>query len=345
MHMAQTSRTAYTGPSVMSNDAVEVPSEALPRPSSSWLSRLLPWVISATVVAWLLWPYREPDGRAALLNAFAGASRWTIVVSLSGTILIWLTDAWATARTLERWGTQLRVGEACLIRGASALYDAINPALGQAVLTMVIHRRGMPLANALVVVLLMNVVFVVEIALVSGLGLLAGAAPDSSIMPTLVVISLGLTAVYALIVAIRPAFLSRNETLRWLMDAGLSGHAWAMLYRAPNIVAMIGTQVLFMRCFGIELPLDVSLFYLPAVMFIVGLPVSVQGLGPSQVASVKFFSAYAAVGIANAEASVLACGFANAALMTVAATAIGLCCLTTDTGRESIAAVRSPRPA
>lgn len=322
---------------VMPKDVVEVPSEALPQTRRSWLSRLLPWVISASVVAWLLWPYRAPEGRALLLDAFAGASRWTVVVSLLGTVAIWLTDAWATARTLQRWGTRLGVGEACLIRGASALYDAINPALGQAVLTLVIYRRGLPISRALLIVLLMNVVFVVQIALISGLGLLAGAAPDSSIMPALVVSSLALTAIYAVLLAVRPPFLARNDTLRWLMDAGSSGHGWALLYRAPNIVVMIGAQVVFMRCFGIDLPLGVSLFYLPAVIFIVGLPVSVQGLGPSQIASVKFFSAYAAGG----EAPVLAYGFANAALMTVAATVVGLCCLTTKAGRESVAAVRN----
>jgi hypothetical protein len=129
------------------------------------------------------------------------------------------------------------------------------------------------------------------------------------------------------------------------MDAGISGHAWAFLYRVPNMVALIGAQVLFMRCFGIDLPLDVSLFYLPALMFIVGMPLSVQGLGPGQIASVNFFSNYVSGNPANAEATILACGFAGAALTTIGAILIGLCCLTTATGRNSVAAVRSVKRA
>lgn len=321
----------------------EVPGEVLASQGGGWLRRLLPWVVSASVVAWLLWPYRGAAERAVLLDAFAKASGWAFVVALVGAVLIWLTDSYATARTLQHWGTRISLRDTCLIRGATALFDAINPALGQAVLTLVVYRRGTPLSQSLLLVLLMNVVFIVHIALISGLGLLAGAAPESSLMPALVVTSVALTAFYLAVVAIRPRALARNATLRWLMDAGLSGHAWAFLYRVPNLVVLISAQVLFMRCFGIDLPLAVSLFYLPALMFIVGMPISVQGLGPGQVAAVKFFSAYAHGSPVSAEAAVLACGFANIALTTLAAISIGLCCMATTTGRQSIAAVRGAR--
>lgn len=321
----------------------EVPSEVFASQDSNWFKRLLPWLVSLSLVGWLLWPYRIAERRAVLTDAFAQASRWAIVVSLCGSIVIWLLDAYATARTLQRWKTPITLREMCLIRGATALFDAINPALGQAVLTLVVYRRGTPLGHAVLLVLLMNLVFIVHIAVVSGIGLLAGAAPDAALMSLLVQLALGSTIMYLAVIALRPAALARNATMRWLMDAGLSGHGWAFLYRIPNMVALIGAQVLFMRCFGINLPLDVSLFYLPALMFIVGMPLSVQGLGPGQIASVNFFSAYVSGDPANAEATILACGFAGAALTTLGAICIGLCCLTTTTGRESVAAVRSAR--
>jgi hypothetical protein len=325
--------------------STEIPSEVLASQDTNWVKRLLPWLVSLSLVAWLLWPYRVAEQRAVLADAFSRASSWAIVVSLCGSLMIWLTDSYATARTLQRWGTPITLRETCLIRGATLLFDAINPALGQAVLTLVIYRRGTPLSHAFLVVMLMNVVFIVHIAVISGLGLLSGAAPDSALMSSVVQLALGGTAVYLAVIALRPAFLARNATMRWLMDAGISGHAWAFLYRVPNMIVLIGAQVLFMRCFGIDLPLDVSLFYLPALMFIVGMPLSVQGLGPGQIASVSFFSTYVAGNPANAEATILASGFAAAALTTLGAVLIGLCCLTTATGRNSVAAVRSARRA
>jgi hypothetical protein len=260
-----------------------------------------------------------------------------------GYLIIWLTDSFATARTLQRWGTPIGFRETSLIRGSTMLFDAINPALGQAVLTLVVYRRGTPLAHAILVVLMMNVAFIVHIALISGVGLLAGGAPETAIMSWLVGLSLGWTAIYLTLIALRPAFLAKNATFRWLMDAGLSGHAWAFLYRLPNMAALIIAQVAFLSCFGIELPLHVSLFYLPALLFIVGMPISVQGLGPGQIAAVSFFSAYVAGDPANAEAAILASGFAGSVLATAVSIVIGLCCLSTETGRNSVAAVRTAR--
>lgn len=319
----------------------EIPSEVIASQNASWMQRILPWLVSLSVVLWLLWPYRAPEQRAVLMNAFSQASHWTVPVSAIGFLIIWLTDSFATARTLQRWGTPIGFRETSLIRGSTMLFDAINPALGQAVLTLVVYRRGTPLAHAILVVLMMNVAFIVHIALISGVGLLAGGAPETAIMSWLVGLSLGWTTIYLTLIALRPAFLAKNETFRWLMDAGLSGHAWAFLYRLPNMAALIIAQVVFLSCFGIELPLYVSLFYLPALLFIVGMPISVQGLGPGQVAAVSFFSAYVAGDPASAEATILASGFASAALGTAVSIVIGLCCLSTETGRNSVAAVRT----
>jgi hypothetical protein len=329
-----------------SSDALnvnEVPSEVLATQNTSLAQRLLPWVVSISIVGWLLWPYRVPEQRALLANAFSQADRSVIVISFAWAVVIWLTDAYATARTLQRWGTAISLGETCLIRGATLLFDAINPTLGQAVLTLVVYRRGSSLGQALLLVMLMNVIFIVHIAVISGAGLLTGSAPAAGLTTWLVGIALGSTALYLVIVAMRPAALATNPTLRWLMDAGLSGHAWAFLYRLPNMVALIVAQVFVMRCFNIDVPWGVSLLYLPALFFIVGMPLSVQGLGPGQVASVSFFSAYTPGDAATAEATILACGFAGAALTTLNAIIIGLCCLTTRTGRDSVAAVRSAR--
>jgi hypothetical protein len=327
--MTETSQSASVAPAVQ---------------SAGWMRRLLPWVVSLAVVGWLLWPYRTAHGRALLIDAFARASGWTLALAIVAPLCLWLTDCYATARTFQRWGTAITLRETCLIRGATALFDAINPALGQAVLTLVVHRRGTPWRQTVVVVLLMNVIFLVQIALVSGLGLAAGAAPDGGIVTLLVIGALALTAVYLGVIALRPAVFARNRTLAWLTDMGLRGHAWAFLYRLPNAVVLIVWQVLLMRCFGIELPLTVALFYLPPMMFIVGMPISVQGLGPGQLAAVAFFAGYVGGDPAAAEATVLACGFAGTAITTLGAIVIGLSCMTTDTGRRSLAALRDATP-
>lgn len=312
--------------------------------NAGWMRRVLPWVVSLVVAGWLLWPYRTAEGRALVIGAFAHASSWTFALAIVAPLCHWLTDCYATARTFQRWGTAVSLKEMCLIRGATALFDTINPALGQAVLTVVVHRRGTPWRQALTMVLLMNVIFLVQIALAAGLGLVAGAAPEGGVMMLLVVGALALAVVYVGVIAFRPAAFVHNRTMAWLADLGLRRHAWAFLYRLPNTAALMAWQVLLMRCFGIELPLTVALFYLPPVMFIMGMPISVQGIGPGQLAAVAFFASYVGGDPAAAEATVLACGFAGTAVTTLGAMVIGLGCLTTETGRRSLAALRDAAP-
>jgi hypothetical protein len=324
------------------SEVVSLPSPA-PAPRGDWVRRLLPWIVTLAVVGWLLWPYRSAEGRALLMQAFARASGWTFPVAALGTLAMWITDAYATARTFQRWRIALDLPASLAIRGTGMMFDAINPTLGQAVLTLVVHRRGTPLSHAVIVVLLMSVVFLQHIALFSGFGLLGGAAADGGMVP-LVLSSLGMTAIYLIVIALRPAALAKYPICAWLMSAGLSGHAWAFLYRLPNMIAIIAAQAVFLRCFDIDLPLNVALFYLPAVIFIVGIPISVQGLGPGQVASVAFFAAYAQGDPATAEATVMAASFAFTVLTTLFAAVIGVGCLATETGRQSITLLRAPGP-
>jgi hypothetical protein len=148
-------------------------------------------------------------------------------------------------------------------------------------------------------------------------------------------------AAYLVIIATKPRGLLAHASLRGLVDAGVAGHAWAFLYRLPNMAVLIGCQVLFIHCFGIDLPLGAALLYLPAVMFVMGMPISIQGLGPTQLAQVALFARFVHGSRASAEAAVLAWGLGSMLLMTTGAFRVGLACLTTETGRSGLRAARS----
>jgi hypothetical protein len=274
------------------------------------------------------------------MGALGRASVWSFAVAVVLAVGGWLTDAYATARTFQRFGSTVTLRETCLLRGATLVFQAINPALGQAALMVVMHRRGTPISKTLVVVALLNAVFVVQITLISGSGLVAGAAPPGGMSGPAVGVALGLVALYLMVIGLRPAALARRTTFRGLLDVGLAGHGWAFLYRIPNMVIMIGCQVLFIRCFGIELPLMVALLYLPAVMLVTGIPISVQGLGPAQVAQVAFFASYVPGERGAAEAAVLAWGLGSTVLTSLGSLLVGVACLATPTGRRSLRMAR-----
>jgi hypothetical protein len=314
-------------------------SDPSPRLLAALAARVVPLLVSLAVLGWLLWPYRAAAGRAMLAAAIERASGWTLAVAVLMAVGSWLTDAYAVAGTFRRLGCAVTFRELLLVRGATLVFDAVNPSLGQAALVLVMHRRGVPLGLTLAAGALLNLVFLVQITLIAAAGLLVGA-PAGGMTGTTVALALGLVAVYLIVLAWRPRRLARLPMLRSLFAAGLGGHALAFLYRLPNMAVLIGCQLLFIRCFGIAIPVGVALVYLPAVMFIMGIPISVQGLGPTQLAQVAFFTRYAAGDPATAVAAVLAWGIGSLALTNLGSLLVGLGCLATSTGRQGLRAAR-----
>jgi hypothetical protein len=304
---------------------------------------LLPVLVSLGVCAILLWPFRTAEGRAELTAAVLRASPWTIPSLVLYGIANWVADAWATGMTFRRFGTSLSVKDACLIRGVTLLFDAVNPSLGQLAIGLVLYRRGSPLARTVQVMLLINVIFVFQLIAAASAGLLLGHDQVSAISTRLTVISLCIAGAYVTVIAIKPRRLARMRSLAQLFEVGVSGHAYAFAVRVPSMVALFGGMILTMRCFGMAVPLSAALVYIPAVILLVGLPISVQGIGPAQVAQIALFARYIPGDPKSAEALVLAWGLTLSVGTAMMFFLIGVGCLLSPTGRETLTAGRAAR--
>jgi hypothetical protein len=83
------------------------------------------------------------------------------------------------------------------------------------------------------------------------------------------------------------------------------------------------------------------LVYVPAIVFITGLPMTVQGIGPAQIAQVAFFASYVNAEPRVAGATVLAWGLTHSIGMAMGSFLVGVGCLFTEAGRAAFAAGRS----
>jgi hypothetical protein len=91
----------------------------------------------------------------------------------------------------------------------------------------------------------------------------------------------------------RPAALTSRTVLGPLFELGLGGHLGAALIRLPHVfVQFIGAWVPFFF-FGVDIPLSDALALMPALMFVVTLPVSPQGLGTRDALALALLSGYA----------------------------------------------------
>jgi uncharacterized membrane protein YbhN (UPF0104 family) len=79
-----------------------------------------------------------------------------------------------------------------------------------------------------------------------------------------------------------------------LFDAGLGGHALAMVGRIPHVAVLVLGHWVALRAWGIAVPFTSALTIMPAVVIASVLPISPAGLGTTQAAFVYFFGSYAA---------------------------------------------------
>ena len=294
----------------------------------------------------LLWPFRDPAGRAALADAARHASGWTIPVIVFFAIANWLADAWATGMTFRHFGTDISIRDAVFVRGATLVFDAVNASIGQLAIGVVMVRRGTPLGRTLLTLALLNIVFVLQLVVAAGFGLLIGHSSTSGISSGAVLASIAIAAVYIFVLAAKPAFLARRKSFGQLFDAGLRGHGIAFAVRVPSMAFLFLANYATLRRFGIAIPASALLVFVPAILLIVGAPVSVQGIGPAQIAQVAFFASYVhAPDARSAEAIVVAWGLSSSIGAAIGSFLIGVGCMFTTVGRAAFVAGKAGQTA
>jgi uncharacterized membrane protein YbhN (UPF0104 family) len=257
--------------------------------------RILPWIFAAVTLGWLVtWiPAHALDDalRRVDLKVFV----FTIVVY---TVLNWFGDSlasWATFAT-SLPDLEIKFGEVLELRAASYLLGVLHYTVGQGGVAFFLYeRRGgdaRMLARAAGAVLLTLATNSLMTALCAFAGVLVGGAPELPIVRWLIIlIACALPAYVALILA-RPGFLVRRAFLRPLFDAGLRGHAVALIARVPHISFIIVGNWILMRQFGVHPSLGQALALLPIVFVVSIIPVTPSGLGTSQGVTVFLFEQF-----------------------------------------------------
>ena len=105
-----------------------------------------------------------------------------------------------------------------------------------------------------------------------------------------------------------------------IAQMGIVGHVKATLVRLPHVLLLVTWHYAMMNAFGVAVPPLVALALLPAMFFATALPISVQGVGPTQYVAVLFFSRYSPQG----SAGVLAYSLGTMSISVLLQAAMGL---------------------
>jgi hypothetical protein len=317
--------------------------------------RWLPWLVAAAILAVLI--LRLP--RAQLLHSLAAGPSWKVALCSAAVVgAALLADVWATLAAFAATGVRCRWRGVLPARGATYLLGLLNFAVGQGGMGLYLHRAGVAPLRVLGTLLFLFATQVGALAAVAAAGTLppalgvgsggsgggiagatagtgagAGGGPLAGSLPLLAAVTAvtALAAAFAVLLVLlawRPAWLSRHRFLAPAFAAGGGGFLRATAARLPHVVTMVAGLWLGLRLWGVALPLARGLVVLSVAVLVTVLPIAPSGLGTLELALVELTWAYAPGPTAAAQrASVLAFSFVYHLFSIAAQAAVGLLCL------------------
>jgi hypothetical protein len=306
------------------------------------LLRVLPWVVTAGLLAWLFHRIDFVQFKAGV----QGAAGWLVPAVLACVAVVYVADSFAIWKTFGWFLTRMSFTDVLLVRGATYLLAAINYNVGQGAIVYFVHKAaGVPIVRGIATVLFIMGVNVLALLFLASGGLVVPPAVPHAVTVIVVVAWIGF-AVYALTVWLRPRWLASRPLFGVLLNAGVAGHARALAVRLPHIACLLAFQISAMHAFGVAVPVLDAIAVLPVVFFIGVLPISVQGLGTTQAALVYFFARYAPGNQTMREAAVISASLVAQTIALAFQATLGIICLKSRVGRalsESVKADTAPK--
>jgi uncharacterized membrane protein YbhN (UPF0104 family) len=295
------------------------------------LGRILPWVVTLGL---LFYVFRSISF-SEILAAFATAASWTVPVLIPCVLGVYLGDSFAIWKTFGWFVTRLSFREVLVVRGATYLLALVNYSVGQGAIVYFVNRsRGIPLLRGTAAVLLVMGTNILLLLVFATIGLLV--APDlPPAMRKIVFGAYAALAVYAVLLLLKPRWLTSRPIFDVLFAAGVSGHLRALLVRIPHIGILMVFTFASLRAFGVQVPVAQAILYLPVIYFIGVLPIAVMGLGTTQAAMIYFLSSYVPGATpAAAKAAILAASLGGQAVALAIQVTLGIFCMRNQLARN-----------
>lgn len=283
------------------------PRPPLPAERPPLWRRALPWVVgvalfgvalSQTDVGAVRAAMREVDLPLYLLFIFAFGVMNLVCDAFAATVAFRLSVAPVRFKTIA------------LVRAASYLPQLVNFHMGQAytgyLLTRVYGATVGRAAGAMLFVYATTFGALVAVPAI-WLPMAWHALPWLS---RAVAILLACGALYLVVLAVRPRALARFPAVSVLFDAGVRGHLTALICRLPHVAVLCVGVWLSFHFFHITIPLRESLTYVPAMLLVVTMPITPQGVGAREVVALELLSRFVPAAAGDPKGPIIASGVA-----------------------------------
>lgn len=230
------------------------------------------------------------------MATLAGA-RWAAYLALMipYSLFYCAVDAFVLQRAVSWFLVRVPYRDILPVRATAYILSLVNTPLGQGGIAVYLHRRHrIPFWQVTGTVAFVAVVEVYQLAWWSMIGGLASRAPSTP-WPVYGIMAVALVVVwlYAAWWRRRPREPDRLRVLDAIRRARPDHYVRLLLYKTPNLLVAVVVHWLALPLFGMHVPFDVLLTFLPLVFFFAALPIAAAHLGPSQLAWTWFFAPYA----------------------------------------------------
>ena len=294
------------------------------------------WVCTAALLTYLGFTTDFDKVRQAIALADVGMVAMTAVFFM---LLAFVLDSAIARLLLRRTGFEVGFGEFARIKGASYLLNILNYNLALVLMAAAVKRRsgrgwrasGSPF-------LLLNFIDLGAHGLIAAFGVAVAGSPfgpdaPPEATPALILLAVACLAGAPVVWGVArlhhaPGFLGRllGDDILSAFRALPAGHlAGFVVLRALFISQYIVMGWMFLRAFRFDVPFADMFVFQPVLGLIGIIPISVSGLGTTQVVMRSFFARFAPMGLGAAAVD----AFSTASILAqlVVRIAIGLVCL------------------
>jgi hypothetical protein len=268
-------------------------------PRQGPLRRALPWILGVAIIAVIATRVPVDAFRRSVAE---GPHVQLGLVTFAISLTILCTDSFATWLGLIALRIRRPIVSIGAIRAATYVLFLVNYAVGQGAFGYYLNRTGVSGLRAIGATLFLIGTNLATLLLITTIAwTVAPTDPGQAALGYTLIGGCIAFAVYLVIIVAAPAAIARIQVLAPLFDAGLRGHAIAMVGRIPHCAILVLGHWVALRVWGIPVPFGVGVTLMPVVVIASVLPISPAGLGTTQAAFVYFFSTYAAGATADAQ--------------------------------------------
>ena len=278
----------------------------------------LPWVGSLAFVAYLVVTSDLAQIGAAIRQAPLVAIAAVAVVSV---VASYLWDSFCLTLLFRRFNAPVGFGEVAPMKGASYFLNVVNYGVAMGGMALYLRRtRRVPFLEGASTLLFLNAVDVLALAVLVGLGLASGGAHLTGETREGLTIAV---AVIAFVIAGSWVYwngrfdffvfgrLRRLRIFHAFARARLVDWGWLVGVRLGLVGIYVLTMWFFLQLFAIRVPLVAMLALHPIVMLVWTVPISIAGIGTTQVAMRYLYGPFtenaAVLGLEGTHAVVDAC--------------------------------------